>query len=215
VSPNSMGRLTHRLLVVVPLSLVVALSVGVMSYGVHVDIMRTTTDVGIPGVTTSYAVKLRNHTVLPITFEGVQMPGGYPSSGVWYHYRVERWDARTKTWSTVAEINPTMLGNNPVVTKRVWPGGTLYPVTWEVTAARDAFKKGDRARFVIFSSLKAADASGQKTIYSPAFQIEEEPSRRHSNTQSGDLDPVAYTKTCEYGPPIVASGEKSLRAEET
>jgi len=181
VSPNSVARKTNTLLVLLALVLVVALSVGVMSYGVHVDIMRTTADVGIPGVTTSYGVKLRNHTVLPITFEGVQMPGGYPASGVWFHYRVERWDTKAKTWSTVAEINPTTMGNNPVVTKRVWPGGTLYPVTWEATAARDAFQKGDQARFVIFSSLKAADASGQKVIYSPAFQIEEEPSRRHSD----------------------------------
>lgn len=181
--PNSAGRKTKRLLIFVALVLVASLGVGVMSYGVHVDIMRATADVGIPGVTSSYAVKLRNYTVFPITFEGVQMPGGYPASGVWYHYQVERWDAKAQTWNTVAEINPATMGNNRVVIKRVWPGGTLYPVTWEATAARDAFRKGDQARFVIFSSLKPADAAGQKIMYSPGFQIEEEPTRRHSNAQ--------------------------------
>ena len=207
MSPNSASRKSHRLLFVVALVLVAALSVGVMSYGVHVDIMRMTADIGIPGVTTSYAVKLRNHTVLPITFEGVQMPGGYPVSGVWYHYRVERWDARAKTWYTVAEINPTAMGNNPVVTKRVWPGETLCPVTWEATAARDAFQKGDQARFVIFSSLKPAGASGQRIIYSPAFQIEEEPSRRHSSAQSGDTDTVDAYGNLRVQVPIVASSK--------
>jgi len=208
VSPNSAHQKTHRLLVVIALVLVAALRVGVMSYGVHVDIMRMTADVGIPGVTTSYAVKLSNRTVLPITFEGVQMPGGYPTSGVWYHYRVERWDAKAKTWCTVAEINPTTMSNNPVVTKRLWPGGTLYPVTWEATAAREAFQKGDQARFVIFSSLKAADASGQKIIYSPAFQIEEEPSRRHSSAQSGDLDTVDAYGNLRVQIPIVPSEKR-------
>lgn len=185
MSPNNASRKTYTLLVIVA---VAALIVGTSSYGVHVDIMRMTADIGIPGVATSYAVRLRNQTAFPITFEGVQLPGGYPASGVWYHYRIEKWDAKAKTWNTVSEVNPVTMGSNPVVTKRVWPGGTLYPVTWEATAARDAFQKGDQARFVIFSSLRPANASGQKIIYSPAFQIEEEPTRRHSYAQPEDPD---------------------------
>lgn len=167
------------------LLLVAALSLGAIGYGVHVEIVTMKADVGIPGVTTSYSVELRNHTAFPITFEGVQLPGGYPASGVWYHYRIEKWSSETKLWYTVAEVDPTAMGNNPIVTKRVWPGSTLSPVTWEATAARDAFQKGDRARFVIFSSLKAADASGQRIFYSPAFRVEEEPARR-SSAQGSD-----------------------------
>jgi hypothetical protein len=178
VYPNSAGWKKHRLLVLLTLVLVAALSVGIMTYGIHVDIMRMTADVGIPGVTTSYAVKLRNQTVFPIAFEGVQLSGGYPASGVWYHYQIDKWNAAAKTWNTVAVVNPATMGNNRVVTQRVWPGGTLYPVTWEATAARDAFQKGDLARFVIFSSLKPASSKEQKIIYSPSFQIEEEPKRR-------------------------------------
>jgi hypothetical protein len=186
VFPNNTSRRIHTLLVILALVMVAALSLGAIGYGVGVDVMRMTADVGIPGVTTSYSVKLRNHTALPMTFEGVRLPSGYPASGVWYHYRIEKWDTKARTWYTVAEVNPTTMGNNPVVTKRVWPGGTLYPVTWEATAARDAFQKGDQARFVIFCSLKPANASGQRIIYSPVFQIEEEPARRHSNAQGGD-----------------------------
>jgi hypothetical protein len=118
VTPNNTTRRTYTWLVILRLVLVAALSVGAIGYGVRVDVMRMTADVGIPGVTTSYSVKLRNHTALPMTFEGVQLPGGYPASGVWHHYRIEKRDTKAKTWRTVVEVNPTTMGDNPVVTKR-------------------------------------------------------------------------------------------------
>lgn len=180
VSLSNRDQKTYIWFIVVVL-VVAALAVSTISYGVRVVVIQRKADIGILGVTTNYAVKLRNQTAFPISFEGVQMPGGYPVSGVWYHYRIEKFDTNTKDWRTVAEINPLTMGKNPVVTKRVWPGWTFYPVTWEATAARDAFQKGDLARFVIFSSLRPASSKGQKIIYSPSFHIEEEPVRRREH----------------------------------
>src|SRR4051812_14126105 len=154
-----------------------ALLAGILlsfKYGLLIEIVCSDADIGIPGVRTCYAYRLRNFTALPITFEGIDFGDGYAMSGTWYHYRVEKWAEADERWVTVAEINPKMVRNNPVVVTRVWPGGALYPLHCEATAARDEFRKGDLARFVVFSSLDPADDPGQKVIRSPSFRITEE-----------------------------------------
>jgi hypothetical protein len=57
----------------------IALGVAAYHYGIRTQIVRMTADIGIPGVTTSYSVKVKNWSPLPITFEGVQLASGYPA----------------------------------------------------------------------------------------------------------------------------------------
>jgi len=155
-------------------------------YGHHVDLVQENGDLGIPGIRTLYCLRIANYTLSPITFEAIQMPRGIFDGDVIYHERIERYDDKTASWLTIKDSvslmsGPTWAEPNKVVL--VSPGRSIYG-SCNAVGALEAFRKGDTARLVAFTSYsKPEGAAGQLTFYSPAFTVRDEPI---NNTQKPD-----------------------------
>jgi hypothetical protein len=147
-------------------------------YGWHADLLKRSVDIGIPGIKTEYALWLTNDSIRPQTFEGIQLPGGYVGSGVIYRDRIERWDAKQRSWVTIREAVRSDMAGYPLVTQRVWPGQSVLASGWDAIAAMDGISKGDSIRIVVLSSFdNGAAGKGLRTFYSSDFSIDEEPTR--------------------------------------
>jgi len=149
-------------------------------YGYDVDLVTENGDLGIPGVRTSYCLRVTNYTFSPLSIEGLQLPPGITDGEILYHTRIEKYDKRATSWLAVMDsvaVNGASLAN-PNTIKRVLPGHSVYPDGCDAVAALDGIQKGDTVRVVAFTSYaKPEGAPGQLAFYSPAFTVKEEPSK--------------------------------------
>lgn len=130
------------------------------------EILTRKEDIGLrSGPAKMYAVRLKNDSLLPISVEGAALKGGYPASGIWYRYEIQRWDAGKRMWTTVVDVNPRGLPVDRLVTTTLWPGKSLDVTPWEATGARDAFRKGECARFALHLRL----TGGKAVVFSTSF----------------------------------------------
>ena len=93
---------------------------------------------------------------------------------------VQRFDPSSNTWQTVVDASgewfcrpvPLSMINTQLVSRTLAPGASVEIMNGEATGARDAFRQGDLARFVVFTKL---DKSGDWTtaIASVPFVIED------------------------------------------
>ena len=150
-------------------------------YGLHVDVTNRDSSIGIPGQTKMYEANLSNFTLWPVNLEACDYMNDAFGRGTMFPYAVQRWDANAGSWDTIVETNedhfckpmPLSVVEAKLISRRLWPGTEVEVVEGEATGAREPFKKGDLARFVVFRSLGKNLHPG-KTIASAAFVIEDE-----------------------------------------
>lgn len=138
-----------------------------IGYGLHADVLQRTGDIGVPGVNTLYAVRVFNYSLLPVTFTGVNFPGGYLGAGFRCRYQLQKWSVQDHGWATVIDFRPTEVAQEPLSRKIVYPLRSLNPVAWEATGGRNTLLQGDSVRFAIFRDVNATSP----TVYTEAFSV--------------------------------------------
>ncbi len=161
-----------------------------VSYGLHIDPLNRDAYIGIPGQTKMYWARVSNYSLRPVTLPACNyltddLTAGW---GTEYPYAVQRLDTSSNTWHTVADASgegfchPYPLGmvETHLVSKTLGPGASVDVMEGEATGARDPFRRGDLARFVVFTRL---DKSGDwnSAIASVPFPIEDSVIRDETN----------------------------------
>jgi len=167
---------------------VVALSLGVSAVVgsrsgtrfLRATVVEMKADIGIPGISKMYEAKLTNLGFVPVKVASCEYLDDAMAHGTMVAYAVQRWDETSQQWRTVVASNKTSFcGPYPlgivkgqVVNHWLWPGSSLSSGE-EATAARDGFRRGDEARFVVFVSVPGDYSNAVATS---AFSIDEQPS---------------------------------------
>jgi hypothetical protein len=149
------------------------------------SVVETKADFGIPRISKMYAAKLTNFGIGPVKVASCDYLDDAFSHGTMVAYAVQRWDETSQQWRTVVASNtasfckPYPLGivRGKVANRWLWPGRSLSSGE-EATAARDGFRRGDKARFVVFVS---SPGDYSNAVATGAFKIDEEPSRPDLN----------------------------------
>jgi hypothetical protein len=156
-------------------------------YGLHVDVVVYDANIGIPGQTKMYQVKLTNFTLLPVTLDSCSFLTDTLNSGTDYPYCVQRWDTNQVAWQTVAEpsredfcANTLGRASSNIDSSTFWPGMSVDVMDGEATGARSTFSKGDSARFVVFRHIGERVDWGT-AIASEPFQIQDQVIRDSEN----------------------------------
>jgi hypothetical protein len=152
-----------------------------VSYGLHADALNRDADIGIPGQTKMYWPRLSNYTLWPVKLAACDYITDAIEPGTEYPYAVQRWNTSSNAWETIAEVNgdgychPYPLGmiETNLVYKRLWPGVSVDVMEGEATGAREPFQKGDRARFIVFTTANKNDA-WKTAIPSAPFVIQDQ-----------------------------------------
>jgi hypothetical protein len=152
---------------------------------IRATIVETKADIGIPGISKMYEAKLTNFGIVPVKVTRCDYLDDAFSHGTMVAYAVQRWDEKSQQWRTVVAANaasfckPYPLGivKGEVVNRWLWPGSSLSGGE-EATAARDGFRRGDKARFVVFVS---SPGDYSNAVATSAFSIDEQPSRPDLN----------------------------------
>jgi hypothetical protein len=144
----------------------------------HAGIIVSKTDYGIPGITKTYEARITNLGPFPVLVTHCDFITDASEHGTMVAYAVQRWDASSASWVTVVALDknefckpyPLGISQARLVTVPLWPAKSLSTGD-EATAARDAFRKGDIARFVVFTGDPGDVAS---SVATPSFPIDEE-----------------------------------------
>jgi hypothetical protein len=144
----------------------------------HAEIIVSKTDSGIPGITKTYEGRIRNLGPFPVLVTSCDFISDVFEHGTMVAYAVQRWEKTSAAWVTVVALDkkafckpyPLGISQSRLVTAPLWPAKSLSTGD-EATAARDAFRKGDIARFVVFTGEPGDFAS---SVATPSFTIDEE-----------------------------------------
>jgi hypothetical protein len=139
-----------------------------------------TADLGIPGITKMYDARLVNRGITPVRIEVCRFVTDAGGRGDAPAFSVQKFDAKSSTWETIADASdarvcrPYPLGwsTADLKTRWLWPGQSV-PMGEEATAAR-GFRKGESARFLLFTSFKNSSQGVPQGIPTPCFVIDEE-----------------------------------------
>lgn len=137
-------------------------------------------DIGIPGITKMYDAGLVNVGTRPVRIEVCSFVSDAGAPGEAVAFSVQKYDAKTSAWVTIVDASdagachPYPLGwaTAQLKSKWLWPGQRVS-MGEEATAAR-GFRKGNLARFVLFSSFKHSNQSPSQAVPTPSFLIDEE-----------------------------------------
>lgn len=149
-------------------------------YGLHVDALSRDAWIGIPGQKKMYWTELANFSFWPVKVEGCDFITDAFDPGSSYSYLVQRWNSNSGEWQNIREPQgdetcqpvPTSTIDSHFVTRRLWPGMSVETDAGAV-GADDKFRKGDQARFVVFTHMN----SWQNGVPSAAFIIEDDVQR--------------------------------------
>ena len=152
--------------------------------GLHVDAWSERTSIGIPGQTTLYWPELSNFGFLPVRFTACDFISDTITPGTEYAYGVQRWNRSTSSWDTVSlpepewfcQPAPASRGDTHEKRHYIWPGQTVKVIDFEAVGAREEFRKGDLARFVVFRNA-GRPVDWTAAIPSNGFQIEDDVER--------------------------------------
>ena len=150
-------------------------------YGLHVDVTARDADIGIPGITKMYSARLSNFGLLPVKLDACYYLTDAFSSGTAYPYVVQRWDAATRSWQTVADTRgddfckpaPLSRINAEPAQRLLLPGDSVEVMEGEATAAQEPFRRGDLARFAVFRNNRR-DVGVSEAVASEPFEILEQ-----------------------------------------
>jgi hypothetical protein len=142
------------------------------------EVIVERSDIGIPGITKTYFARLRNTGALPSWITRCEAIDDAMGHETFLAYNIERWDNEQRKWVPVTHMSdsfckpaPLSIISAKLTRKRLWPGQTL-DTNWEATAARDVFKIGDHARFLIYPD---GMDNPESFVASPPFRIDETP----------------------------------------
>jgi hypothetical protein len=151
------------------------------SYGLHVDVLNDDFNIGIPGQTKMYWARLSNYSLLPVRLPACDFVSDTLTPGTEYAYAVQRYDEASKSWQTIADATedgfclpaPLSKGDTHVVYRYLLPGSSVKVMDGEATGAREPFRKGELARFVVFRRM-AQSGDWPSAIPSEPFRIEDD-----------------------------------------
>jgi len=154
-----------------------ALILGGPRQGLRAEVSVESADIGIPGISKMYEARLFNRSSWPVRVHYCAFVDDTNSPGTMVGYAVQRWDPAKHSWQTIVRANgpdfctPYPLGivRAHFESKLLWPGQSLSTGE-EATAARDGFKIGDRARFLVSDDLVG---DPMNAIATPEFVIDE------------------------------------------
>ncbi|MFN7944007.1 MAG: hypothetical protein U0Z53_01425 [Blastocatellia bacterium] len=160
------------------------------SYGLHIDVLKQESNIGILGQRNTYRAELSNFMLWPVKLTACEYNTDVEDfTGIDYPYAVQRWGSASNTWQTITGEDPESfcypvpLGRSQthIASKRLWPGMSVDVMGWEATGARVPFQKGDMARFVVFTRIDKEKA-WQAAIPSAPFYIEDEVIRHEGDS---------------------------------
>lgn len=152
-----------------------------VSIGMHLDVESEQTSIGIPGQTHLYWAELSNFGPWPRWFAACDYVSDTLTPGTDYYYAVQRWDEPTKNWKTVGIPDseescvpiPLSRGETQSTRHLIWPGQSVRVMEFEATGAREEFRHGDHARFLVFQK-GVASIDWSNAVISRAFRIEDD-----------------------------------------
>jgi len=152
-------------------------------YGLHVDALSEDAWIGIPGQKKMYWAELSNFSFRPVRLEGCDYITDAFDPGTSYTYLVQRWNSYSSEWQNIykpeGEVTchpvPTSTIESHFVSRRLWPGMSVE-LDRRAIGANDKFRKGDHARFVVFTRMN----NWQNGVPSAAFTIEDDVQRGSS-----------------------------------
>jgi len=125
-----------------------------VGYGIHVDVVESSGDIGVPGIKTFYAAQVSNYTLFPLKLVGWEYRsdflGAPPSFGC--RFQIQKLSPQDGHWITVMDFKPAGTSQFPVLIKTLYPLGSIVPME-RLPAAVDSLRKGDRVRFAVFTTL--------------------------------------------------------------
>src|SRR5215831_16492276 len=159
------------------------------SYGVHVDSLSEDGYIGVPGQTKLYRARLFNFEFLPLKVTACDYITDALQQGTELPYAIQRYDPLTKTWQTLPGFDeqyfctpaPTSTIKDDIVSRWIWPGTGIDVMEGEATGARDAFQKGDLARFVVFTDIRKGN-QWESAIFSEPFEIQDQVIREEGDS---------------------------------
>lgn len=181
-----------RIFVLAPVSILCLLLVGseyahyrnyghLVYYGLHVDPLSREAYIGIPGQIRMYRARLSNYTLLPVNLPACDYVTDAFGRGTEFPYAVQRWDAPSNSWQTIVDMSgegycrpaPLSMIETRLVSRRLSLGESVDAMEGEATGAREPFRKGELARFVIFTRM---DKTGdwRSAVASAPFYIEDD-----------------------------------------
>ena len=146
----------------------------------HAEYSVEGADIGIPGITKMYDARLVNAGKTPVHIQICAFQDDVGSRGEAAAFSVQRYDPKIATWVTIVDASdarachPYPLGwvTAQLKSRWLWPGQSVS-MGEEATAAR-GFKKGESARFLLFTSFGQSDKNPRQQISTAAFVIDEE-----------------------------------------
>ena len=147
--------------------------------GLHVDAVSVEASIAIPGQTHLYWAVLTNFG-WPVRFVACDYLTDAFQPGTDYAYGIQRWDVTTHGWTTVALPDPEWFCRPAPLsrikadsTRRfVWPWQSVRVMDFEAVGARDEFRQGDAARFVVFRA-PVLPVDWDSAVISRGFRIED------------------------------------------
>lgn len=153
-----------------------------VGYGVHVDVLQRSSEVGIPGIRTLYAARVSNFTLFPLKLVGWDYVGdvlGMPPS-FRCRFQLQKFSPQDAQWIVVIDFKPTGASQVPLASKRLYPLASLVPMESDPVGARDALRIGDLIRFAVFTSPYAPEAD----LYTEPFRVSEVRTKGPSSARS-------------------------------
>jgi hypothetical protein len=150
-----------------------------VSYGLHVDALNEDYSIAIPGQTKLYWAELSNYSLSTVRLPGCRQPTDTMFPPVEYPYAVQRFDVASRTWQTVMDETENgwcafpqdeVIGPSETFLS---PGASVRVMGSEATGAREPFRKGDLARFIVFRNV-GARGDWKTAIASAPFRIEDD-----------------------------------------
>lgn len=123
------------------------------SYDLHVDVLDVDAYIGIPGQIKMYHARISNFSFLPVNLSACNYTTDVLTPNTELLYAVQRWDTPSSNWQTIAGgegdfCNPSPWSESTF--KWLLPCMSVDVMGDEATGAREPFRKGDIARFVVF-----------------------------------------------------------------
>jgi len=153
----------------------------------HVDALNKDFSIAIPGQTKLYWAELSNYSFTTVRLPGCRIPTDILFPPVEYPYAVQRFNEAAKSWQTVIDETekgwcafPQTDRIGPAETY-LSPGSSVKVMGSEATGAREPFRKGDLARFVVFRNV-GARGDWKTAVVSAPFRIEDDVVREENNS---------------------------------
>ena len=151
-----------------------------VSYGLHVDVRNEDFNIAIPGQTKLYWAEISNFSFFPVQLPACRPIGDTLDPPIEYPYVVQRFDSESKSWQTIVDTTKGGYCLPPFSRKitgafytNLMPGSSVKVMSGEATGAREPFRKGDLARFVVFRTV-SPDGDWKTAVSSMPFQIEDD-----------------------------------------